>query len=82
MESTEGTFKPATKTFKILFHAFNITTATINNKVNTLRQEKLEFFLPLEKFDPLYDPDTMGEEEVLSLELPYSNEAISIQLNS
>jgi hypothetical protein len=54
----------------------------INGQSINLKKETIEFFLPLEKFDPLYEPDTMGEEEILSLELPYSTNEITIQLKT
>ena len=79
---SEGQFVPETKRIKIILHSFATRSVTIGGKQTPLKKEKLEFFLPLEKFDPLDDPDTMGEEEILSLELPFSNSEISIQLET
>jgi alpha-glucosidase len=70
--AVEGDFKPLTKKIKILLHGFSEKAVVISKKKIPLRKESLEFFLPLEKFDPLYDPDTMGNEDVLEFEIPYT----------
>ena len=79
---SEGTYVPNTKRIKVILHSFDVDSVIVNGKSLALKKETLEFFLPLEKFDPLYDPDTMGEEEILSLELPYSINEITIQLKT
>ena len=76
----EGKYVPVTKTFKVILHSFDIDSAVGDNQSFKLKKETLEFFLPLEKFDPLYDPETMGEEEILSLELPFNEKEITIHL--
>jgi alpha-glucosidase len=79
---SEGQFTPGIKTIKVILHSFVSSFATTGSKQVSLKKEKLEFFLPLEKFDPLYEPDTMGEEEILSFELPFTNNEVTIQLNT
>lgn len=69
---TEGKHRVATKKIKFILHGFGLKSVSIANKKIELKKETLEFFLPLEKFDPLYDPDTMGSEEVLTFEIPFS----------
>jgi alpha-glucosidase len=78
--AVEGSFICPIKTLKLMLHDFKGNTATVNGKSTNLKPEKLELFLPMEKFDPLYDPDSMGSENLLTLETPFSKEEIVIQL--
>jgi alpha-glucosidase len=76
--AAEGKYIPQTKTIKVFLHGFNASTIQVSDKKVSLKKEKLELFLPLEKFDPLYDPDTMGDEEVLTFEIPYTRDQITM----
>ena len=76
----EGSYASPIKTLKIILHGFNKSEATINSKATKLQGEKLELFLPLEKFDPLYEPDTMGSEDVLTAIIPFGKDEIVVQL--
>lgn len=81
LNSPEGSFVSTVKTVKLMLHDFKHTTVKIDGTPVTLKTERLEFFLPLEKFDPLYDPDTMGHEEVLTAEFLLGNNEINIELH-
>jgi hypothetical protein len=36
------------------------------------------YFTPLEKYDPIHDPDSMGEEQVLVFETSYITDPVEI----
>jgi alpha-glucosidase len=76
----EGSYTSAIKNIKLMLHGFSGISAKVNSKPVTFTSEKLELFLPMEKFDPLYDPDSMGCEDVLTLEFPNLKEEIIIDL--
>lgn len=76
----DGTYTSPVKTVKLMLHGFKQTSAKIEGKSVKLNSEKLEFFLPMEKFDPLYDPDSMGSEDVLTAEFPLGKGEIKIEL--
>jgi alpha-glucosidase len=76
--AVEGDFKPSTKKIKMVLHGFDAKAVVVSKKKIALKTESLEFFLPLEKFDPLYDPDTMGAEDVLVFEIPYTLDEVVI----
>jgi alpha-glucosidase len=76
----QGKYKPHTKIIKFILHGFDIESVQVSGKKHALKKEVLEFFLPLEKFDPLYDPDTMGSEEVLSFEIPYTSNEVVVSI--
>jgi alpha-glucosidase len=82
LESNNGIYQPVTKRVKLILHGFKIESIQIAGKEYSLKRETLQFFLPLEKFDPLYDPDTMGEEEVLTFELPYTTDEVIFTLQN
>lgn len=78
--TVEGSYQPLTKTIKFVLHGFDAGQVSVSNKNIPLKKETLEFFLPLEKFDPLYDPDTMGEEEVVSFEMSFTLNEVTVEL--
>lgn len=81
VSAVAGSFQSSIKTIKLMLHGFNKTKAAVNGKETAVNQETLEFFQPMEKFDPLYEPDSMGSEDVLSADFPYTRDEISIQLH-
>ena len=74
----EGKYRSATKKIKFILHGFDLKSVLISNKKKGLKKETHEFFLPMEKFDPLYDPDTMGSEEVLTFEIPFTRREVVV----
>ncbi|MCX7636722.1 MAG: glycoside hydrolase family 31 protein [Cyclobacteriaceae bacterium] len=79
LEKPSGIFKPGFTTWKIIFHGFsgNPDFKLSGNPVKSQR-EALRLFEPLEKFDPIADPEPAMEEEVISLTLPESDQEIII----
>ena len=62
----KGNYKSTLKRIRIVLHGFDPATAlTIDGKLQSGNTKKHSFFLPLEKYDPINDPDSMGEEEII-----------------
>lgn len=79
IKQQQGSFESPVKELKIVLHGFTSTHANVNGKAHVLTSETLELFLPLEKFDPHYDADSMGSEEVRTLSIPFGKGEVSIQ---
>jgi alpha-glucosidase len=75
---TEGALKSPFEKLSLVFHGFTSDKISINGQQIKLEQGKHSFFLPLEKFDPFFEPDSMGNEEVLTAQINYSLDAIEI----
>lgn len=80
LHKPEGTFKPAFTTWKIVLHGFtgNPVFQSNENRVQGF-SEKIRFFEPLEKFDPITDPEPAMEEEVITFSFPEAHQEILIQ---
>jgi alpha-glucosidase len=78
---SEGEFKSAYKRTKIILHGlFNqIEEVRINGVAAGLSREINQFFGPLEKFDPIYDPEPAPFEEVYAVEFDYAGEQIVVE---
>jgi alpha-glucosidase len=75
----EGSFKTSYKKLKIVLHGSSASQATINGKLFTLNESQHSFFAPLEKYDPINEPDSMGEEPVRWFETDYTDTQIEIR---
>ncbi|HZY82072.1 MAG TPA: glycoside hydrolase family 31 protein [Cyclobacteriaceae bacterium] len=66
-----GNYKPSWKTIRIFLHGFA--------KVNGFTEDNtFSFFTPIEKYDPINDPEWMGSEPVQWMTIPYSDEQIVV----
>ena len=73
LEKQVGNFKSLLKNVKLLMHGFvPLTQMSVNGQTITCHKDMNSFFLPLEKYDPINDPDSMGEEEVIISQFDYS----------
>ncbi len=80
LEKSQGNYKGSLVNLKLVLHGFDlIKSLIVNGKSQAINATINTFFLPLEKYDPINDPDTMGEEDVLSTTFAYSSEEIVIQ---
>lgn len=76
----EGNWKGAFATIRIILHGTASTSSiNVNGKVAPTKNIRHSFFQALEKYDPLNDPDTMGDEEVFEAIVPWLDDAIEIQ---
>ena len=79
IEKQEGHFNSSLRKVIFYFHGFaKIDTMHYGQQQLSVSPVTYSFFSPLEKFDPFYDPDSMGEEELQRIELAYSSERIEI----
>jgi alpha-glucosidase len=75
---SEGTFAPSQSNLKLVFHHFDENEVTVNGERKELQSHAHSFFTPLEKYDPIADPDSMGEEIVKSTTGKYTLDQINI----
>ncbi|MBN8575752.1 MAG: glycoside hydrolase family 31 protein [Cytophagales bacterium] len=76
---SEGAYTTTYTTLKIVLHGSNASQATINGKSFSLNQSRHSFFSPLEKYDPINEPDSMGEESVRWTEIDYTPDRLEIR---
>jgi alpha-glucosidase len=75
--ATEGNYTSSYKKIKLVLHGFDqVAEMVIHNQKHTLLPATHSFFTPLEKFDPINEPDTFGHEQVKMVELPYTKEEL------
>lgn len=76
---TEGSFKINKKEIRFVLHGFPADQLQANGQIITPVSENHSFFTPLEKYDPINDPESMGEEPVKTFTIPYTDHAIELQ---
>lgn len=75
----EGGYRTAFETIRIILHGTTpIDQFTMNGTTITTHTARHAYFLPLEKYDPINDPESMGDEEVSIAVIPWSAEKIEI----
>lgn len=81
LEKAEGNFKSVYTKVRLVLHGlFNeLEEIRINGTAAVISREVNQFFAPLEKFDPIYDPDPAPYSEVYSVEFDYSAEQITVE---
>ena len=62
---SEGNYVSTLKNVKLVLHQFDTPSLVINGQKQNHQKVLHSFFQPLEKYDPINDPDSMGEEEVI-----------------
>ncbi len=74
-----GDFKSAFRTIRLVLHGFaGITQVKVNGKTEKCEPITHSFFTPLEKYDPINDPDSMGDEQVIVTNFDHTTSAINI----
>jgi alpha-glucosidase len=74
-----GSYPVPVQTIKVVWHGFpNLSSARIANQNVWIQQEINRFFDPLEKYDPINDPEPAPEEAVQVTRIPYTSEEINI----
>jgi alpha-glucosidase len=77
IEKSRGTFASGMKKIRIVFHGFKLlNTVYVNGEAKDIHPEINRFFVGLEKYDPIKDPEPGPEETVMAIEMPYSAEAV------
>lgn len=73
-----GNFVSGYKTLNLIFHGWSEDQVNVNEQEVALQSHHHSFFTPLEKYDPINDPESMGEEWVKSAKIQYSDNPIQI----
>ncbi|MBK7653612.1 MAG: glycoside hydrolase family 31 protein [Flammeovirgaceae bacterium] len=64
---SEGDFNALYKKLKLVIHGSDANLLSINGKNLGLDHHIHSFFAPLEKYDPINEPDSMGERKLLNI---------------
>jgi alpha-glucosidase len=75
---SEGDFNALYKKLKLVIHGSDANLLSINGKNLGLDHHIHSFFAPLEKYDPINEPDSMGEENVKVASTDYTSEKIEL----
>jgi alpha-glucosidase len=75
---SEGSFKEYFTKLRFIFHGLSADEITVQGERKNLEQFHHSFFSPLEKYDPINDPDSMGEEWVKSIQVAYTSDKIEV----
>ena len=78
LEKTEGQYTTTIKKLRIVFHHHANEAVNVNGDEKKLEVMKHSFFSPLEKYDPINDPESMGEEDVKWAETRFTTDRIEI----
>lgn len=81
LTKTEGTYASPITIIKVVIHGLynQVDEVKINGTPAVLSREINQFFGPLEKFDPIYDPEPAPFEDVYAVEFDYAAEPIIIE---
>lgn len=81
LEAQAGTFSTSLEKVRLVLHGFGgLHQIKVDGQTLDCQRETNGYFLPLEKYDPINDPDTMGHEEVLVTRFSYSTRRTEIHL--
>ncbi len=78
ISKNEGGYKSLFKRIKFVLHGTEANTLSCNGTILSLTHHVHSFFAPLEKYDPINAPDSMGEENVKIAVTEYSDELIEL----
>lgn len=73
-----GTYDAGFDTIRIILHGTNPDCIRMNGKSIPTQSLSHSYFLPLEKYDPIHDPESMGNEDAAEVVLPWSADEIEI----
>lgn len=78
LHATEGNYAVPYTQIKFIFHHLLANEVYIHGERKALQHTPHSFFSPLEKYDPINAPDSMGEEWVKSISVNYTAEKIEV----
>ena len=78
IDSSEGKYTSTLKRLKVVFHGldYHAHKIDVNGSSQDLTREVNRFFAPLEKFDPIYDPEPAPQEDVHFIETVYTRDQL------
>ena len=75
----QGSFVSQLKKVKLVLHGFqNLASVNVNGNTMACTTQQHSFFTPLEKYDPINEPDSMGEERIQMSQFEYSSNDVII----
>ncbi len=79
LTKSEGSFTPSWKTISLVFHGFGtIGHVNCGQKRYEVESKEQSYFTPIEKYDPINDPEWMGSEKVQVTGMPFSSDELLI----
>jgi alpha-glucosidase len=81
LEKSQGSYTSVYKYVRVVLHGVfsELREIRINGRATTISREVNQFFAPLEKFDPIYEPEPAPYSEVYAVEFDYSSDSIVIE---
>jgi len=73
-----GTYPAGFETIRIILHGASPDQVKMNGTGIPTESKRHTYFLPLEKYDPINDPESMGDERVVEAVIPWSSDEIEI----
>ena len=74
LTATEGNYKPQWKTVSVYFHGFD--------KIKSAKTEEFSYFTPIVKYDPINDPEWIGQETVQVITAPFTTDDFELSIQS
>lgn len=78
--ATEGTYASTYKTVTVVLHGFSASTVSCGSESKTVTKVDHSFFTPIEKYDPINDPEWMGSEPVSKASFAYRAEEMIFKI--
>lgn len=79
LSAAQGSFDVSWKKLKVIFHHLSADHASVNNHDASFQHEMNRFMQPLEKFDPIKDPEPAPEEPVRTITIDYDPREIVVR---
>lgn len=81
MSKSNGKFQSNYSSIQLVLHGFEkINHVAVNGEAHHSQETSFSYFTPLEKYDPINDPESMGHETVQAASFPYSTAQLEIIL--
>lgn len=78
--AASGSFPSPYKTATVVFHGFGkFDQVRVDGQAHTAQQREHSFFAPLEKYDPINEPDAMGAESVQQIQFQLNASAHRVE---
>ncbi|MBS1680139.1 MAG: glycoside hydrolase family 31 protein [Bacteroidetes bacterium] len=78
LHKSEGLMQSPYEKIRLVFHGLASAHILVNQQQKNLIQTNHSYFLPMEKFDPFFEPENLGEEVVQTLQLDYTAHHIEV----
>lgn len=81
LSATDGKYITPRNSLRVVFHGMDghINSLRVNDVQHNFNRTTNRFFAPLEKFDPIFDPEPAPHEDVHVVEIPYTREQVTLK---